>query len=105
MNWQESQEYKEFYRYYEEPSRADFALGGIVLAFFAALLGTNLNTSPDLGSTVVRVVVALALGIGATICLASAVRRESGNGYLVVQPVKVETQERGRLAARSRRSA
>ena len=105
MNWQESQEYKEFYRYYEEPSRADFALGGMVLAFFAAIVGTNLNTSPDLGSTIVRVVVALALGIGAALCLARAVRGESRNTTLTVQPVKVETRRQERLALRGRRSA
>lgn len=105
MNWQESQDSREFYSSYREPSRADLALGGLVLAFFAALLATNLNTTPDMGSMIIRAVVGLSLAVGAAICLTCAVRGESHNRHLTVQPMKIETQQQRRLAERVRRSA
>ena len=105
MNWQESPESREFYSYYKEPSRTNLALGRLTLAFFAAILGTNLSITPDLGSIIVRAAVGLSLAVGAVACLVCALRRESeaSNAGLLVQPVKA--QEQGRLAAHRGRPA
>ncbi len=103
MNWQEFQESREFYRNYREPSRADFALGALVLAFFAALLGTNLNTTPDLGSMIIRAIVGLALAVGAVICLIHAMRNESDEAVLKAQPVKARTQHHSLMPSHGRR--
>ena len=107
MNWQESRESGEFYSNYEEPSRTSLALGGLTMAFFAAILGANLSSTPDLGSIIVRAAVGLSLAIAAAVCLVCALRRESeaSNAGLLVQPVKARAQEQGRLAARDRRPA
>jgi len=74
MDWNETQELKEYYRRYDSLSRADLVLGGLTLGFFAAILLANLGSTPDLGSIVVRSAVALALAAGAVACFAGALR-------------------------------
>ena len=104
MNWQESQESKEFYSHYEEPSRTDLALGGLLLAFFAAFVGANLDTTPDMGAIVVRAIVGLILAAGALGCLVCALKRERGidSSRMFLQPVKVQTREHHHPSRHSR---
>ena len=81
MNWYELQESKEYYSRYKEPSRANLALGGLMMGFFAAIVAANLDSTPDLGSIVVRAAVALFLAAGAVVCLVRAVGSDKPASY------------------------
>ena len=73
MDWYTTRELREYSRRNEKLSRADLALGGLTLAFFAAILMAGLDGAQDLASTAVRSAIALAFAGAAVVCLVGAV--------------------------------
>ena len=73
MDWYNTRELRQYYSRYEKLSRGDLTLGGLTLAFLAAILLAGLSGSQDLASIAVRSAVALSFAGGAVACLVGAV--------------------------------